>query len=333
MAAPERRSPQQRRLSIVRLVEATVRAQSRVGQRGAESGVTFVKKFTAVGEEVYATVMLVAVLIDIALTVLLFSRSVGWGIAYLVVGTGIFFIVAHRLAMLAVGPHLLPETGYVAKASTRSAAVPATATAAPRADPCPVPQVAEPHFTEEGYPWGAGWWENADMKHEDGAVTTGSNGIAFLCERDDSEVLRQWEYAWDRVKSAVASRIEDMPALARHPGLARDIRDYAITISCDHPLVGLSESHRLVILASRAHPLGAWKTLLSDHGVRLVDPTTESDTGTPDHDPAMPEDPRPATWAIPSAGLREHEHAVAPGWWQSPDGVWNPPGDGSPPIT
>jgi F0F1-type ATP synthase assembly protein I len=60
-----------------------------------------VKKLTTVGQEVYATLMLVALLIDIALAVLIFSHGVGWGIAYLIAGTWIFFLAAHRLAVLA----------------------------------------------------------------------------------------------------------------------------------------------------------------------------------------------------------------------------------------
>ena len=288
------------------------------------------KKLTTVGQEVYATLMLVALLIDIALAVLIFSHGVGWGIAYLITGTWIFFLVAHRLAVLASAPFSLPEDrgGSTARGTAR---VPPVPTPAPRIDPDPHLDVAEPHVPVNGYPWGAGWWERIDREHEDGAITTGAYGLTFLCEYDDPSVQRQWEYSWDRVHSAVATRVEDLPALAAHPGLARDIRDYAIAVVCDDPFVGPAGSHTLVILTSKAHPLQAWKSLFADQGVDLVGPVTEPHADDSDIESAMPEDPRPATWAVPSAGLRKPVPSAAPGWWQSPDGSWNPPGDRSPP--
>ncbi len=287
------------------------------------------KKLTTVGREVYTTLMLVALLIDIAWAVLIFSHGVGWGIAYLIVGTWIFFFVAHRLALLAAAPFSLPEhSGGSTTGGT--ARVPTAATPALRADPVPQLEVVEPHVLVDGYPWGAGWWEHIDMKPEDGAITAGADGLTFLCEFDDPSVQRQWGYPWDRVHSAVATSVEDLPALAAHPGLARDIRDYVIAVVCDDPFVGPAESHTLVILTSKAHPLPTWKSLFADQGVDVVGPTTERHADDSAIESAMPEDPRPAKWAVPSAGLRKPGPSVAPGWWQSPDGSWNPPGDRSP---
>ncbi len=287
------------------------------------------KKLTTVGQEVYTTLMLVALLIDLALAVLMFSHGVGWGIAYLAVGTWIFVLVAHRLALLAAAPFSLPEdTGRSTTGGT--ARVPTAATPAPRVDPGPHLDVAEPHVPAGGYPWGAGWWDHADIEQEDGAVSAGADGLTFLCEYDDPSAQRQWTYPWDRVRSAVATRVEDLPALAAHPGLARDIRDHVITVVCDDPFVGLAGSHTLVILTSNAHPLNAWESLFTDQGVEVARPMTEHHGGDSPIESAVLEDPRPAKWAVPSAGLRQPEPSVAPGWWQSPDGSWNPPGDRSP---
>ncbi len=193
----------------------------------------------------------------------------------------------------------------------------------------PFVQKSELHFIDDGYPWGVGWWENALMSGEDGAITTGRDGLAFFSGYDAPEVQRQWDYSWDHVNSAVVTKVDDLPALTAHPDLSRDVLDYAIIVGCDDPLSGVSESHLLVILMSKSHPLDAWKTLFADHQIKLID-TTESAPGTPENDPAMPEDPQPAKWAVPSAGLREPEPTAAPGWWRSPDGIWNPPEGGSP---
>ena len=290
------------------------------------------------GQEVYITAMLVAAIIDVALTVLCFRLGVGWGIGYLVVGTGLFFALAHRLSMLAGASFRHPEAAPSPTPPARPADVPGSPEG-PGAGWGPPALAVELRCTDEGYPWAAGWWENQDARNEDGAVTTGADGLAFLCEYDGPGAPRHWEYTWDEVHAAVATKVEDLPALAAHPGLARDVRDYAIVVSCDDPFVGNRAAHRLVLLTSKAHPLTTWRALLADHGVHLLDSTTPGDAPTAEAGASgdtggdgspMPVDPAPAMWVAPRAGWRKPEHSVAPGWWQGPDGVWNPPGGGAP---
>jgi hypothetical protein len=68
--------------------------------------------------------------------------------------------------------------------------------------------------------------------------------------------------------------------------------------------------------------MAAWKTLFAADGIKLVEPTMDGHAEEPDNDPAMPRDPRPNKWVVPSAGVPEPVDSVAPGWRQSPDGSW-----------
>jgi len=66
------------------------------------------ESLTPTGQAIYGTVMVIASLVDVAVTVWLFaSGSVGWGVFYVIVGFTVVLAIGHWIGLVLAAPYVV----------------------------------------------------------------------------------------------------------------------------------------------------------------------------------------------------------------------------------